>query len=69
MIKIRVRLLALFVLTGCASQDSGTPEGEAGKSADMVILNQNLLEIDETDIHKTLVQKTIFRGKTVYEKN
>lgn len=42
---------------------------EVGKSADMVVLNQNLLEIPETEIHKTEVQKTIFRGETVYTSN
>ncbi len=40
---------------------------ETGKWADMIILNHNLLEIPLTDIHKTEVQKTIFKGKVVYE--
>ena len=40
---------------------------EVGKSADMIILDQNLLEIPPTDIHQTEVQKTIFRGRVVYE--
>jgi len=40
---------------------------ETGKWADMIILNHNLLEIPETEIHKTEVQKTIFKGKVVYE--
>lgn len=39
---------------------------EEGKSADFIILNQNLIEIESTEIHKTEVQKTIFRGKEVY---
>lgn len=39
---------------------------EVGKSADMVILTQNLLEIETTEIYKTKVQKTIFRGNRVY---
>ena len=38
-----------------------------GKWADMIILNHNLLDITVTDIHKTKVQKTIFKGNTVYE--
>ena len=41
---------------------------EAGKSADMIILNHNLLEIPETEIHQTEVQKTIVKGAVVYEK-
>lgn len=42
---------------------------EDGKSADFVILNQNLIEIETNEIHKTKVQKTIFRGKSVYSAN
>jgi predicted amidohydrolase YtcJ len=40
---------------------------EVGKFADMIILNHNLFEIPKTDIHKTKVQKTIFKGEIVYE--
>jgi predicted amidohydrolase YtcJ len=40
---------------------------ETGKWADMIILNHNLLEIPVADIHKTEVQKTIFKGKVVYQ--
>jgi predicted amidohydrolase YtcJ len=40
---------------------------EEGKYADMIILNHNLFEIPVTDIHKTKVQQTIFKGKVVYE--
>lgn len=47
--------------------DEVTGSIEEGKYADMIILNHNLLEIPETDIHKTAVQKTIFKGDVVYE--
>jgi predicted amidohydrolase YtcJ len=40
---------------------------ETGKWADMIILNHNLLEIPLTQIHKTEVQKTLFKGEVVYE--
>ena len=40
---------------------------ETGKWADMMVLNHNLLEVAVTEIHKTQVQKTIFKGNTVYE--
>ena len=40
---------------------------EVGKYADMILLNHNLFDIPKTDIHKTAVQKTIFKGKVVYE--
>ena len=46
--------------------DEVTGSIEAGKSADMIILNHNLFEIPETDIHKTEVQRTVFKGKVVY---
>jgi len=40
---------------------------EDGKYADMIVLNHNLFEIPLTDIHKTRVQQTIFKGEVVYE--
>ena len=49
------------------SLDDVTGSIEEGKYADMIILNHNLLEIPATDIHKTEVQKTIFKGEVVYE--
>ena len=41
---------------------------ETGKYADMIVLNHNLFEIPVTDIHKTEVQKTIFKGNVVYQR-
>jgi len=41
---------------------------EVGKSADMIILNQNLFEIPQHDIFRTLVLKTIFRGQLVFDR-
>jgi predicted amidohydrolase YtcJ len=46
--------------------DKVTGSIEVGKSADMILLNHNLLEISLTDIHKTEVQATIYKGKVVY---
>ena len=40
---------------------------ETGKWADMIVLNHNILEVPATEIHKTQVQKTIFKGNVVYE--
>jgi hypothetical protein len=37
-----------------------------GKSADMIVLNHNLFEIPETEIHSTEVEKTVFKGEVVY---
>jgi predicted amidohydrolase YtcJ len=47
--------------------DEVTGSIETGKWADMIILNHNLLEIPLTDIHKTEVQKTLFKGNVVYQ--
>jgi len=49
--------------------DGITGSIEEGKSADMIILNHNLFEIESTEIHKTQVRQTIFKGKLVYENN
>jgi hypothetical protein len=40
---------------------------EKGKSADMVVLNRNLFEIDPQSIIDTKVVYTIFGGKIVYD--
>ena len=42
---------------------------EKGKWADMLILNHNLFKIPVTDIHKTEIEKTLFKGRVVYEKS
>ena len=42
---------------------------EVGKSADMILLNHNLLEIPATEIHRTEVRRTIVRGEVVYERS
>lgn len=39
-----------------------------GKNADLILLDQNLLDIDPFDISKTTVQRTISNGKTIYQK-
>ena len=48
--------------------DDETGSIEEGKSADFIILNHNLFEIPVTDIHKTEVQKTLFKGEIAYKK-
>ncbi len=49
--------------------DDVTGSIEVGKSAEMIVLAHNLFEIPVTDIHKTEVQKTIFKGAVVHEAN
>ena len=46
--------------------DDVTGSIEAGKSADFIILNHNLLEIPKSEIHKTEVQKTVFKGEVAF---
>ena len=40
---------------------------EPGKSADFIVINQNLLEIPPEKIHETKVLKTVLRGHTIYQ--
>jgi hypothetical protein len=40
---------------------------EAGKFADFIVINQNLLEISPQKIHETKVLRTVLKGHTVYE--
>jgi hypothetical protein len=47
--------------------DDETGSIEDGKWADMIVLNHDLFEIPVTEIHKTKVQKTIFKGNVVYQ--
>jgi hypothetical protein len=47
--------------------DDITGSIEAGKSADLIVLNHDLFEIPPTDIHETQVQKTLHKGRVVYE--
>ena len=49
------------------SLDDVTGSIEEGKSADMIVLNHNLFEVPITDIHKTTVRQTLFKGNIVYE--
>ena len=46
--------------------DDVTGSIEEGKSADFIILNHNLLEIPKAEIHKTEVQKTVFKGEVAF---
>ncbi len=48
-------------------KESDTGTIESGKSADFIVINQNLLEIPAQKIHETRVLKTVLRGHTVYE--
>ncbi len=47
--------------------DDASGSIEVGKSADMIVLNHNLFEIQPSDIHETVVLRTVFKGKVVYQ--
>ncbi len=40
---------------------------EVGKSADMVVISQNLFEIELMEIYNTKPLKTVFKGKVVFD--
>lgn len=48
--------------------DDVTGSIEVGKFADMIVLNHNLFEIPVTEIHRTEVQRTLFKGQVVHER-
>ena len=61
-----------FTLGGAEALGSGYAHDlgsiEVGKSADMVVLDRNPLEITVSDIHNTEVLTTVFMGREVYRK-
>jgi hypothetical protein len=61
--------IQIFTRNGAMAMEREDETGtiEPGKSADFIILNQNLLEIPPEKIHETKVLKTVLRGHTVYE--
>jgi len=48
--------------------DNETGSIEQGKSADLIVLDQNLFAISSEKISDTQVEMTLFRGKTVYQR-
>ena len=59
--------LRIFTINGARALKLGEVAGsiEAGKSADLIVLDQNLFEIPATDIADTQVLMTILEGETV----
>jgi len=49
------------------SKEDETGSIEPGKSADFIVLNQNILEVPVEKIHETKVLQTVLQGHTVYE--
>jgi hypothetical protein len=60
--------IQIFTRNGAMAMQKEDETGtiEVGKSADFIVLNQNLLKIPPENIHKTKVLQTVLQGKTVY---
>jgi hypothetical protein len=61
--------IEIFTRNGAMAMEKEDETGtiEVGKSADFIVINQNLLEIPPEKIHDTKVLKTVLRGHTVYQ--
>jgi len=61
--------IQIFTRNGAMAMEKEDETGtiEPGKSADFIVINQNILEIPLEKIHKTKVLRTVLQGKTVYE--
>ena len=42
---------------------------EEGKSADFVVISENIFDVPQKDIHKIQVLETFFKGNQVYKQN
>ena len=60
--------IAIFTRNGAMGMEKEDETGtiEPGKSADFIVINQNLLEIAPQKINETKVLQTVLQGKTVY---
>lgn len=60
--------LRLVTVEGARAIGRANSQGslEKGKSADFIVLDQNLFDIPVDDIGRTRVLRTVFEGRTVY---
>lgn len=61
-------MLAAYTINGAflSRQEKTTGSIEAGKAADLVVLDRNLFEIPLSDIHKARVLRTFLNGREVF---
>jgi predicted amidohydrolase YtcJ len=61
-------MIEVFTLGGARANflEHETGSLEAGKSADLVVLREDLLELPAERIHEAAVELTLFRGRAVY---
>jgi hypothetical protein len=65
-VKTAIRIFTINGATNMMVEDV-TGSIEVGKSADFIVIDQNLLAIPAQKIHKTKVLQTVLQGKTVYQ--
>ena len=60
--------IQIFTRNGAMAMEKEDETGtiEPGKSADFIVINQNLLQIPPQKIHQTKVLRTVLQGETVY---
>ena len=61
-------MIAAFTLAGARANflEHETGSLEVGKSAELVVLRENLLEMPAERIHEAAVELTLFRGRPVF---
>ncbi len=64
-------VLRIFTINGAESTYSAETTGsiETGKSADFIVLDRHLFDIDPDEISETVVLSTVFGGRTVHSAN
>ncbi len=60
--------IEVFTRNGAMAMEKEGETGtiEPGKSADFIVIDQNILEVPVEKTHKTRVLRTVLKGKTVY---
>ena len=60
--------IEMYTVNGAMAQRIDKQSGsiEVGKSADMLVLSQNVFEAEPSEIGETEVITTVFEGKTIY---
>jgi len=61
--------IQIFTRNGAMAMEKEKETGtiEVGKSADFIVINQNILKVPVEKIHRTKVLRTVLQGKIVYE--